>query len=178
MFHDGSRRALPAAAKDMDRVSKVALIWRSPINLDLHAFEYAAAYGEAGHRWFKVAGDAASTIALTTESKRGQGFLSTIDDGTGPGVHLEVYTFIHADKEPAGSIAMAIDYETRGELPAGDVCGAGQLARIDYEFRVLSRDGQAAGGSGSIRSAPCGVPLSTAVRYQQAGLPSLRIRKP
>jgi hypothetical protein len=178
VFFDGTRKAVPADAKDMDRVSKVALFWKSPINLDVHAFEYAAAYGEAGHRWSRVATDAASTMARAKEGQRGQGFVSTAADGTGAGLHMEVYTFVHADNEPAGSVALAIDYETRGDMPAGDVCGPGQLANIGYEFRALSRDGQTAGGTGTIRSAPCGTPLTQAVRYQQAGLPTLRFRKP
>jgi hypothetical protein len=178
VFHDGTRKAVPADAKDLDRVSKVALFWRSPINLDIHAFEYSASYGEAGHRWSRIAADAASTIARAKEGQRGQGFVSTSADGTGAGLHMEVYTFVHADNEPAGAVALAIDYETRGDVPAGEVCGPGQLANIAYEFRVLSRDGQTAGGAGTIRSAPCGVPLSQAVRYQQAGLPTLRFRKP
>ena len=39
VFADNARRVIPAVASDMDKVSKVAVIWRAPVNLDLHAFE-------------------------------------------------------------------------------------------------------------------------------------------
>ena len=46
-----------------------------------------------------------------------------------------------------------------------------------YEFRILTRQGQVSTGQGIIRPSDCGVPIPEAVRYRQAGLPSLRIRK-
>ena len=43
-FADGSRKTIAVTANDLDRVSKVAVVWRAAVNLDLHVFEYGAAF--------------------------------------------------------------------------------------------------------------------------------------
>jgi hypothetical protein len=42
VFPNGERDEKPVVTRDLDQISKVAVVWRGEVNLDLHAFEYAA----------------------------------------------------------------------------------------------------------------------------------------
>ena len=39
LFADGTRRVIPTLAHDLDRLTKVAVTWKAPVDLDLHAWE-------------------------------------------------------------------------------------------------------------------------------------------
>ena len=38
-FAGGLRKSVPTVALDLDRVTKIAVVWQAPVDLDLHAFE-------------------------------------------------------------------------------------------------------------------------------------------
>ena len=176
VFGDNVRRILPVVSADLDKVSKVAVIWRAPVNLDLHVFEYAAAAGQPGHLWDRAPGSPAAARALSSEDKRGHGFLSSSDPGRGPGDKLEVYTFLHNDGVMTGSIAMALDYESRGEVPNGAMCGSGDLAKVEYRIATLSRTGAVTRANSTLRAADCNVAIPANVRFDSAALPVMRVR--
>ena len=176
-FADGSQQTIPVKAGDLDRVSKVAVIWRAPVNLDLHAFEYAALPGAKGHVWAGATGSVEAASTAVVSERRGRGFLSLGSDKRGAGDHVEVYTFIHAEDQASGSIGLALDYETRGEKPSEATCGQGALAEVPYSLVVLSRGAPAKRESGIIAAAECGARLGAEVRFNQAALPILRIKK-
>ena len=48
-FTDDTLISLPVEALGLDRLAKIAVIWRAPVELGLHAFEYAALPGDTGH---------------------------------------------------------------------------------------------------------------------------------
>lgn len=176
-FADGSRKTLPVTANGLDKVSKVAAIWRSPVNLDLHVFEYGAAFEAPGHVWAKAPGSAAAAHMMSEAERRGRGFLSAADGDQTLGDKVEVYTFFHNDQQASGSIALALDYETRGESPSGATCGRGALAEVDFRVVILPRGGQPATQSGLLTRVDCDTRISKEARYNQSALPALRIRR-
>lgn len=74
---DGTELSLPVTALDLDKVTKVAVIWRAAVDLDLHAFEYAAQAGEPGHVWSGGPGSLDAARERLDKASRGAGFLST-----------------------------------------------------------------------------------------------------
>lgn len=176
-FDDGTLRVIPVLALDLGRVSKVAVRWRAPVNLDLHVFEYAAAVGQPGHVWAKSRSSLAAARDLVRNGERGHGYLSTSADGTFDGDRLEVYTFLHHEQQATGAIALAVDYESRGHAPTGATCGQGEHAKIEFQFFTLSRRGEVAQSVGNLRPVECGITIDAAARFNQSMLPMLRIRR-
>lgn len=174
-FADGKQQRLRLAPGDLDEVTKVAIVWDAPVNLDLHAVEYAAANGEPGDVWSGAPRDAAISAALVARDGRGHGFMSSTDDGKEAGPKAEVFTFWQKKGQARGAIAMALDYETRGSVPDGETCGNGHYAQVSLEIIVRAIDGAISRQNGLIPSAPCGIALGTAARYQSGVIPDLRI---
>ncbi len=176
-FSDGTRQSVAIRARDLDAVSKVAVVWRAPVNLDLHVFEYAARDDDPGHLWAKAPSSMEAARAQVAADKRGHGYLSSSDSEGSLGDKVEVYTFLHSDEQTSGAIAMALDYETRGEVPAGATCGQGALAEIDFQVSMRPRGGQLARQAGVLTRVDCGLRIAREARFNQAALPGLRIRR-
>ena len=174
---DGRRESVPVVANDLDRLAKVAVIWRAPVNLDLHAFEYASPFGQAGHVWERKPVTPVAAQEIMRAGRRGRGFLSSHDDGRSVGDKLEVYTFFHHDEQVTGVVELSVDYETRGELPSGATCGSGAYAEVTYQFSIRNRQGPLTRESGVLAAAPCGVRVAPEIRFDPLLLPALRVRK-
>lgn len=176
-FADGGRRSLATAAKDLERVSKVAVLWRAPVDLDLHAFEYAARDNEHGHVF------AARPSSLETAEKdmraehRGRGFLSVSDRSAPAGDRLEVYTFVHAEEQSGGVVPLAVDYVSRGGVATDPMCGKATLAEVPFRLVMRLRNGQVTRHAGTIAAAECGARIEAAARLNPSTLPALQIRK-
>ena len=168
--------SLPFEGLDLDKVAKIAVLWRAPVNLDVHAFEYAATTGQPGHISAAAPSSLASAREWMEKSARGHGFLST-DGRSGAGLdQIEVYTFLHKDGQAPGLVTTAIDYETRGEQPAGETCGAGKHAEVQFRVVSLTRQGQITRELGVIASVDCGRALPQKARLNPGLLPVIRIR--
>ncbi|MEO1281057.1 MAG: hypothetical protein AAFV69_04905, partial [Pseudomonadota bacterium] len=75
-------RQVPIVTRDQDRITKTAVIWNAPVNLDIHALEYAALRGQAGHVWAKSASTAEAALRKTDRTDKGRGFLTILDGAT------------------------------------------------------------------------------------------------
>lgn len=176
-FADGRSLSVPIVADDLARVSKVAVVWRAPVNLDLHAFEYAAAHGERGHV-HELAPQIASIVKKDVDSsRRGRGFMSSSDSGRGNADKIEVYTFFHGDEQTSAAIDLALDFETRGSAPAAGTCGRDENAEVAYGIVYLSRGKTILSEQGRIASADCGAQISSEARFDRTNLPVLKVRK-
>lgn len=175
-FTDETIVSLPVEARDLDKVSKVAVIWRAPVNLDLHAFEYAALHGQPGHIHAAAPSSPAAAREWIEKSARGHGFLSTHSSADAARDRLEVYTFLHKDGQMSGLVQTAVDYETRGEKPEGASCGKGPNAEVAFRIVSLSRSGQINREAGIIAAAECGRALSPAARLNPGVMPTIRIK--
>lgn len=171
---DDTLVSLPVEAADLDKLTKIAILWRAPVNLDLHALEYAALPGQAGHVSPATPRTLAEVRDLMDKSGRGAGFVSTASGQEAARDRLEVYTFLHRDGQAAGIVATALDYQSRGGRPEGEMCGAGPLAEIPFRIVTLSRRGQVAREAGVIAAAPCDKPLEGEARLNPADMPVIR----
>ncbi len=176
-FADGRARTVPVVAKDLARVSKVAVVWHAPVNLDLHAFEYAAEAGQRGHVHEGAPGSLAAAVKDTENGAKGRGFLSSSDDGRGSGDKLEVYTFFHRDDQIAGAVDMALDYATRGDNVSKVACGSASNAEVPFRVGILARGKLVTSEPGRIASVPCDVTLGPDLRMARNALPGLKVRR-
>lgn len=173
---DGTTRRLPVVAKDLDRVSKVAVLWKAPVELDLNAFEYAARLNESGHVSAARPSSLAEAERQAAAGHRGRGFMSSIA-GTATGDRLAVYTFVHAAEQASGVVGLALDYKSRGELATEPMCGKAALAEVPFRLVMRPRGGQVERHAGTIAAAECGARILPAARLNQATIPALAIRK-
>lgn len=115
---DASRAELPFEALDLRVVTKVALVWRGPADLDLHAFEHAAAPGQGGHVWVGAASSAPEAASRAALGPRGAGFIGSSATG-GTGDQVEVYSFVHARDEARSHIGFAVTRKPAPPRPVG-----------------------------------------------------------
>ncbi len=174
-FQDGSTFSRNAVARDMGRVSKVSVLWSANVNLDIHAFEYAANFGKPGHVWAAAPSSPADARSMARAEGRGRGFISHVSDGGNVGSHLEVYTFWHHRRQDGGVIRLALDYASRGSMPQGETCGDGRMATVEFLVLKLSRGGDFSRTEGAFQPAACGAPLTEQARYSTKAIPDLFI---
>lgn len=176
-FAGGKSKSVPVVAQDLDRVTKIAVFWQAPVNLDLHVFEYAAKSGQKGHVWANAASDAAQAQEALILDHRGHGFMSTIEDGSAGQRKVEVYTLFNYNEQAPGLITMAVDHQTRGQSPNGATCRGGALAEIPFNISIFDRKGQVTSQAGILGAADCGTQLTTATRFDDSVLTPLKIGK-
>jgi hypothetical protein len=171
IFADGHRAVVAAPGQLPGGVSKVAIVWQSDANLELHAFEYAAAPGAAGHVSLVAPGSAELALGASATDK-GRGFLTRMDDVSPAGRKALIYTFIHSAAQTGGTVALAV--EIAG--PAGQTCGGKAQAPTTYQLFLLDQ-------SGTVRQethvlAPvCAVSSSSPARFKTGLIPDLRLRR-
>lgn len=173
---DGTKQQITLPRIDLSGISKVAVLWTSPVNLDLHALEYLAPRGGDGHVWAQSPGSIDQSMTASRDGARGRGFMSSIDDGRGEGMHAEVYTFLHNKSQRSGAITLIIDYETRGDTPSGEYCGNGSLAAVEAVVIRMRPGGRIEKENVRLSSAPCGEKLPEAKRFNSDTLSDLVAR--
>lgn len=175
VFKDGERLPVAIGETDIDRVSKIAVVWGKPVNIDVHVYEYAASPGAPGHIWPRNPSSAEAALAETERTKRGRGFLSFTSEGVLPGHQIEVYTVWHHPEQSSGVVSTALDFETRGEALAGETCGEGPLAAIPFETVALRPRAPVVRERGVIAAARCGANLLDKGRYMDEALADLSL---
>jgi len=184
-FTDGKRQHVAMTATDLDMVTKLAVVWQAPVDLDLHAFEYAAAMNEPGHIWSGSPADAAQAWRKTVASGRGRGFITRLDGRStnvddpvlGPAHRAEVYTFWHAAERQSGTVATSLDFTSRGETPSAPFCGSGPYARLSFETIRHSPGRPVLRENGLISPHDCGKSIPPSIRFLSHAVPDLRLRK-
>jgi hypothetical protein len=177
VFADGSRLSRKPTALDLDKVTKLAVIWNAPVNLDLHAFEYAAAPGSQGDVWEGSPSSEADMAKRLALDKRGHGFITTSSTGKENGTKLEVYTFWHQPGQKSGVINMALDYESRAKGPRDpETCGTGLYSDVEYEAVLLERNGAAKRFFAKFASLDCSIQLRGSDRYNHKTVPEIFVR--
>lgn len=176
VLENGERTAISAPDVDFSDLSKVAIAWKAPVNLDLHALEYLASLGGEGHIWAGASSSFEAAMAKTADGK-GHGYISSTAGKDGAGDKVEVYTFVRVLGQRSGAVTTIVDYETRGDVPAGDTCGKGQFAAVPFEVIELSPHGKFKVEKRQIRSAVCGQALAQSDRYNPDTIDDLQIRR-
>ncbi|WP_428295935.1 hypothetical protein [Hyphomicrobium sp.] len=176
-FEDGTSITRQPATDDLAKYSKVAILWSSSVDLDLNAFEYAAAPGGAGHVWSGTPSSLAEAEARAKREKRGAGFLSTASAGRSIGMNVEVYTFVHVPGQAAAGVKMGVDFVSRGRHAAGEFCGVGRYAEVQFKAYTLEKGRVAKRLDLAFASLPCGTDISDAARINSRLIPELTIRE-
>jgi hypothetical protein len=177
VFEDGTSITRQPVTDDIAQYSKVAILWSSSVDLDLHAFEYAAAPGDAGHVWSGAPLSLAEAEARAKHDKRGHGFLSTASTGTSIGMNVEVYTFVHYPREKAAGVKIGVDFVTRGGRAEGEFCGTGRYAEIQFKAYMLEKGRVAKRLDLAFAGLPCGTEIGDAARINSRLIPELTIRE-
>lgn len=124
---DGLAFDLPFA--DTDRIDRVAMVWRAPVQLDLHAFEFGAPPGSDGH----VSPDRPRSFEQVR--RRGGGYLLSYAPVGRVGQHISVYTWWRRPGSGTGVVKLKVGFASRAGGRQPEACGSGALAHPD--FRVL-----------------------------------------
>lgn len=102
----GEGAVAQANVTDIHRFARVALQWRGQAGFQLHAREFGANYGDAGHVWSKTMPDLARVDAGQT------GFLMRLgNEGMSDPLVAEVYSFAAADAAQTGVIDVSVEAE-------------------------------------------------------------------
>lgn len=109
-FADGRAQSDRTFVQDLASVERVALQWVGPAHLILHAYEFGAQYGEAGHIFVGN-----PEVAGSSE----HGFLTDLGDPTiADGHRVQVYSYPASQSSRSGSVVLEI------EVPITDAsCG-------------------------------------------------------
>lgn len=92
-----------AAVPDAQEYDRVALQWQGRNAMQIHAFEFGAEFGKAGHVW----GDAPST----PDAGQG-GFLTVLGDASLPfGQMVEVYSYPRGTARDEGVVRLSVEAE-------------------------------------------------------------------
>ncbi len=172
---DAIKIVLPKSAQP--NITKLAIVWDKPVDLDLHAFEYAAPFGKPGHVWSGTSRSLAVTLGLVAAEKRAHGYISMSSRGDGRGTHAEVFTLVHREGQKYGAIAFALDFASRGDQAQAPYCGDDALGAIPYRIIRRSPDGRVTTDKGRIAAVPCGTKLDQTARFMRAAVPDIKLRR-
>lgn len=175
-FSDGTSQQITIPPGDLADLIKVALIWQAPVDLDLHALEYAATPGSAGHIWSGQSLDAAAGRRETNATGKAHGFLSSAAGAQDVGDKIEVYTVFRVPGQSFGVVELFIDYASRGSVPAGRSCGEGPEAAVAFTIVQMKGTESLNRIRSQLTPQPCGVRLNDRVRFNRATVPDLRLR--
>jgi hypothetical protein len=155
-FVDNRRVANNACASAESALTKVAIVWQDRVDLDLHAFEYAALPGSAYDRSARNPGSYQAAQAEFVQSGRSRGFMSTVSDGHRLGHNIEVYTLPRHPAESRGLIALAVGLGNN-EAAAAEGCGNGRRAplHVDIDVYVLDPGMELRRYERTFAAAPC-----------------------
>ena len=108
IFADNQQVTNNVCAAAENTLTKVAIVWQDRVDVDLHAFEYAALPDTTGDRSARNRGSYEEAQSEYSESGRSSGFMSMVSDGQNLGHNVEVYTLLRHPEERRGVIAMAL----------------------------------------------------------------------
>ena len=138
-FADNQRATNHACATAESALTKVAIVWQDHVDLDLHAFEYAALPDSAYDRSARNPGSYQAAQSEFVQSGRSHGFMSTVSDGQQLGHNIEVYTLPRHPAELRGLIAMAVGLGANDDAANAGSCSNDRRKslRVDIDVYVL-----------------------------------------
>ena len=104
-FDDGQGAAAVTTIDELDMYDRVVLQWAGQAGLQLHALEFGASYGEAGHVW-----SAAQGTHDGLQSGAG-GLFQILGMSEQAGMAAEVYTFPTGQMSQDGGVELSIEAE-------------------------------------------------------------------
>ncbi|MEM6621363.1 MAG: hypothetical protein AAF674_03990 [Pseudomonadota bacterium] len=118
--------------KGMNRVSRVALVWDHPIDLELNALEFGATLGSTAHV------NPLNRRDFDVVRRDGGGFLTSYRGEAGRGQNIEIYSYYKRPGGPVGAVQLLVEFSSRSRDRLDTACGDGPYAAPGY--RVLRTD--------------------------------------
>ncbi len=174
-FGDQHRLERDLHIKELESLTKIAIVWRDGVDLDLHAFEYAAPKNSNGHKFSGRRSDLMKTQSHVLASSRSRGFMSSSSAGQALGYNVEVYTVLHHPNEKRGVINFAIDFVSRGGRAQGAYCGSNLYSSIKFNVYVLKRGKPVRAYNRLLSAVQCGTKLFGRTRLISNLVPDLEI---
>ncbi|UWR22515.1 hypothetical protein [Sulfitobacter sp. S190] len=132
-FNNGEGAVAQTKVEELADFDRIVLQWKGETGFQLHAREFGADYGDAGHVWSGASRD--MSYAVTGEG----GYLSVLGDSTSPDALIaEVYTYPSGTASSAGKIDLSVETEV---IEAN--CGLeieGQTMQMQAGGTIRSRD--------------------------------------
>ncbi len=105
-YDDGEGAVAITGVPSLSDYDRAVLQWQGEDDLQLHALEFGASYGDAGHVWSKTTADTAMIAAGNA------GFLTRLGDAAVTDALIaEVYTFPTGMSAIDGSVALSVEAE-------------------------------------------------------------------
>ncbi|ABD53205.1 hypothetical protein [Jannaschia sp. CCS1] len=99
-FADGVEEAVLVSLPDLQDYDRIGLNWQGDMGLELHAMEFGAAFGDAGHIWQDT--PAGPEVAIAGDG----GFLSVVETGDS---FAQIYTLPRATLREGEQVRLSID---------------------------------------------------------------------
>ncbi|MCL5778019.1 hypothetical protein M1105_13605 [Limibaculum sp. FT325] len=132
-FADGETLEFSLPFTGTDRIERVALTWDAPVLLELHAMEFGASPGAAGHINPANPGD------FREVRRRGGGYLASYAPVEGVGQSVQIYSHWLRRGGAAGVVKLYIDFASRHREHQEGTCGNGPLSRPAFTIIRSSR---------------------------------------
>jgi hypothetical protein len=105
-FADGGGTVALTNVPSVANFERVAVQWTGGAGLQIHAREFGAAYGEAGHVW----------SGMTPNSEQGIGFVTRLGDPNSLAPQMaEIYSFPKGATSMSGIVALSVETEVTRE---------------------------------------------------------------
>ena len=146
---------------NMDQISKVAVIWNSQNDINLHAYEYSPAANKSNHLWQNKTSSYSVASKITNSTNNGHGFISSVSNISDNKIQkIEVYTYLHPASEVNQVIKLALSYRTHKKPQVSTAsCKNQKDSHINYETTHLIRNGDLQLSSGSLLINDCDLSL-------------------
>ena len=132
-FADDTEAVAKITVPQAEATERVALQYNGRTGLQIHALEFGADYGAAGHVWAGNARDAETAI------KVGGGFLTTLGDPTLEAASLgEVYTLPANTTVRDGVVRLSVEAEVNADNCAKEVSGQAIQRQADGGMHPVS----------------------------------------
>lgn len=105
-FADGEGTSVQAQVDGLEFYDRVVVQWKDDLGFELHAREFGADYGTAGHVWENAARN------ISVAAKGEGGFLTVVGDKAAPEPLLaQVYTFPTGTARKTGAVTLSVESE-------------------------------------------------------------------
>jgi hypothetical protein len=128
-FADGKVTELQIPFIDIEKISRIALVWDAPVDIELNALEFGADFGTASH----VSPE--NPRGFSDVRRSGGGFLTGKRSIDGVGQNAQIYSHWHRARGQTGAVNLLIDYVSRSRDQLAGTCGDG--AHATPQFMVL-----------------------------------------
>jgi hypothetical protein len=110
---EGGGAVAVVTVPDLAEFDRAVLQWQGTVGPEIHALEFGAGYGDAGHVWHGAPRAADAALAGTG------GFLMRLGDGAGLNPHMaEVYTYPSGASRQSGEVTFTVE-----AVVTDDTCG-------------------------------------------------------